>query len=192
MDSIENEEDITPGALDEIEDPETSSNDEVVPNNNFCHNESDFVPEMQSNINEVLRHQQRNRNAWLAIEELEGKEVIVGSGAGTISWTVVRGSFHSDLQKEVEEQQDLYEKSELTFLDPFPDTILGIFQRLWPSDNFWDDLNILNESITKMNMIRKKKFQKPIKVVSKPEYLRFLAIFIVASQYKKKGGVPLG
>ena len=50
-----------------------------------------------------------------------------------------------------------------------------------------EDLSQLNVIITATNVERKKNFQKLIKKVKKYEYLRFLALFIAASQYSKQG-----
>ena len=48
-------------------------------------------------------------------------------------------------------------------------------------------MNKLNATVTKINLSRKKNYQKPLKLISKSEYLIFIALLIAASQYSKHG-----
>lgn len=70
--------------MNEVEHLQVDWIDNVAPNDDFCHNESDFLHATQSSMNEVLIHHQRNINIWLTTEELEGKEVVEGKGFDTI------------------------------------------------------------------------------------------------------------
>ena len=180
-DATEEDEDIIGGELD-IEDSSVSA-----PNNDFCFTEADFVNTVTNETNEVVRHQAKHSQAWEKIKSLKGEELLCGSGDDKILWKIVEGVYEDEMTSRITQEKRSYDDGGLSLMvGDMPTSFVNCFMKMWPV-NFWEDLSQLNDAITANNVERKKNFQKPIKRVNKYEYLRFLALFIAASQYSKQG-----
>ena len=160
--------------------------------------ESDFM-ETQNMHNESMKHVSTYNEAWRQIREMEGKEVVskgsIKSGDGQVVWKVV-DTVEEDVFREIRAHEiELFNtKSVPLFVNDDIDLTLkcgddysDIFWRLWPA-SIDNDLNKLNEGISKDNVERKKKFQRPIRTVTKAEFIIFHALLIGASVHSEQGG----
>lgn len=176
----------------ENESLQTKSSSPSLPNNDFDqHSASDFIETLQDI--ETLREKDKNyyhkrfMDSWDKINSLVGKEVIVGKDEEQIKWKVVPGVFRDDLYFYLREHDIEQEKGNLHFVDDSAtESLFGCLKYLWPG-GLKTDLQALNECIRVLNMERKKRYQKPMRVVDESEFIVFHALLIAATQYTKKG-----
>ena len=169
----------------EDEESEVEDNDNAAPNNDFCFTTDDFLP--VSGSPEFLFHQGKLSQARAHIESLNGKVVTEGKGEEAIEWRVVPGVFQDDMKEIIEAEEEAFENQELEYVSEDRSlTKLDLFLTMWPG-NFWEDFEEVNNVVKKMNIERKKKFQKVYREVSKKEFLTFHALFILASQVSRSG-----
>ena len=67
--------------------------DDLIPNNDFCFTEADFL-EAVTNMNTASKYHKVRIDAWSKIHELVGKEIEMSNTKdGSIKWKVVPGVF---------------------------------------------------------------------------------------------------
>ena len=153
--------------------------EDALPNNDFDqYSPSDFLETQGAPESDT--HHLKYICAWEEIHALIGREIQVGDGRDKIAWKVVPGVFQDDMEELIESQ----EKTKGVF-DVFADSegnekkIFECFQSLWPGD-FFEDLESLNHVFQKINMERKKKYQKPFRLVTRSEFITFHALIIAS------------
>ena len=159
--------------------------------------ESDFL-ETQNMHNESMKHVSTYNEAWRQIREMKGKEIVCESGKknkdGKVVWKIVE-DVDEDVFREIREYEvGLFDKKNVPLFvnDSIDPTLEGgddynnTFWRLWPA-SIDNDLDRLNEAIRKDNVERKKKFQRPIRTVTKAEFIIFHALLIGSSVHSAQG-----
>ena len=145
----------------------------------------------RNNVNDATRHQGVYQEAWGKIKALEGTVVPCSSAKdGTVEWKVVEKVTKDDFAEVRESEEKLYNEEYCTALKDIAVGEKGnysdLFWHLWPG-NLNDDISAINAAIMKENICRKSRYQRPIRVVSKEEYVTFHALLIGASAHTEQG-----
>lgn len=159
--------------------------------------EADFL-ESQNMNNESMRHMSTYHDAWRKIKELKGTEVVCNSASrnvdGQVVWKVIE-EVKDDAFKQIRDSElKLFSKKNVDWLDNNGSNNIdearsdynNAFWRLWPS-TIQDDLEKLDSAIIKENLERKTRYQRPIRTVTKAEFIIFHALLIGASVHSSQG-----
>ena len=168
---------------------------EGLPNNDFCFTEADFL-ETRNQMNDATRHQGSYNEAWDIIRNLVGEEIQTTSTKyGNLKWKVVPSTSILDDEFEMtrkEESQSLKERivplKSAVDRNKFGDEndFNATFWSLWPT-SVDEDVENLNEIISLDNVRRKENYQRPIRLVTKQEFITFHALLIGATAYSEVG-----
>ena len=164
---MEHEDDVAPDNDDE-EDVNENADPPEIPNNDFCFTEDDFLRATQE-YNDATRHHGIYNNRWDEIKQLEGhEEVCTNAKDGTVVWKVVPQVLDDELKDVREYEEKLFSDDKYnTYKKDVDDWDYNkSFWALWPS-TIDEDISSLQEIITKENVKRKEKFQRPIKIITK-------------------------
>ena len=160
------------GAIEECKD--VHENRGAAPNNDFCFDEEDVI-QFRNNANDATRHQGIYTQAWEEIKALEGTVVQCKSSKdGTVDWTVVEKLTDGEFTEVRIHEEELFHKKYFSSVNDSGVTDEGnyndIFCDLWPNqiDN---DISKINAAILKENAVRKSRFQRPIRSITKAGYI---------------------
>lgn len=139
-------------------------------------------------MNDAMRHQGTYKNAWKKIEGLVGDEVPVSSASdGRVVWKIVPSeSVTDDFFKDIRKQQEKAlrnDGSQAALNEDMSDCLrktedhVAAFWKLFPSD-MDADIEKINSLIHDENKIRKQKFQRVHREITKQEYIIFHALMI--------------
>ena len=173
------------------DEPVENQEDVLHPNNNFCFTESDFL-EGVTNMNQAFKHHGIRNAAWDKIHKLVGREVECKSNNkdGCIKWKVVPGVFIDDFKCRRENEEVLFRSNFIPLsIDESiknKNSYTEMFWKLMLSNTDFD-IEKLNEIISADNLKRREKFQRPIRLATRSEYIKFHAILIGATVYSQKG-----
>ena len=215
INSDENENNITPSdpAADPVLDDDNVSDEDLDPPSDDDHEEeeaqigpsdhpsqvfteADFL-ESQNMNNESMRHMTTYHDAWRKIKDLVGTEVVCTSGSrnsdGQVVWKVVE-VVKDDAFKQIRDSElKLFKDKKIGWLsdndsDAEEDACdyNNAFWRLWPS-KIEEDVKKLENIINKENVERKRRYQRPIRTVTKAEFIVFHALLIGASVHSSQG-----
>ena len=169
---------------------EAEGSEDAMPNNDFCFTNDDFI-EYRTGINDATRHQGKYREAWATIKSLEGhKEICSSSSDGKVVWTVVDKVVDDDFETIRKFEDEKFEDKDFSpVIDP--DILKSLnfsegFWYLWPTE-IDDDVNNINSAIVKENHSRKERYQRPIRQITKSEYIVFTALMIGAAVHSDNG-----
>ena len=185
-DSIEETEDN----MDSFDEDEFSQ-DDPLPNTNFVFTEVDFIQPTSHITQENARHHSNWMNAWRTINELEGHEVECRNNSdGKIVWKVVREIEDDQFRAIREKENALYRtkyipvhSTEVEFGD---ESFSQSFWALWPG-TLDEDVKMLEEIMEKENKHRKEKHLRPIRKVTKGEFITFNALMIGSTVFAQSG-----
>ena len=189
LDAIEEEED-NEVQIDTInEESENENENEDCPNNDFCWTEADFI-QQYTDMNDATRHRGVLSDSWKKIHELEGHTVEVENRTeGKVVWKVIKECVADEFADVRAYEQELFDSEEFNVGKESINTDWDYNKSFW---YLWggtidEDVSIINESIMSENRVRRDKYQRPIRILSKSEYVTFKALLIAASVHNKQG-----
>ena len=142
-------------------------------------------------MNDATWHQSKHSLARDKIKNIIDKEVkCSSSGDGNLTWKVVEGVYDDELQKiRIEEEKIFFQRGCSPMKNAGGEDELDYnkgFWALWPF-TIEEHVAKINEVLTKVNLDRKEKYQRPIKFVSKKELAKFYALILAASIFSHSG-----